>query len=411
VLCSRFVEADGELTRGSEREATPPWRVVDLESLPESEREAESSRLAREEAIRPFAMDDESLARTTLLRLSPKEHVLLLTLHRMICDGPSLRLLARQLASTYETCSTGCQRAPDSPAMKDTDLAWRPRPQLDEVELGKQAAYWRQQLEGLVPSLNLPARGERPLKRNLHKHARESLTLSADLAENLQQMSGRLSCSLQTILMAAFQAFLHRLTGQNQLSIGTLVANRSLPGTEESIGPLANILVLRTDLSGDPDFLTLLARVRQVSDTANAHRDVPFEQLAASFQGAQGGGGTVLFQASFIFDAALMPPLLRAGLTWNLREIERGMPVHDLCLFMHTEGSHLDATLEYDAELFDAATIKTMLERLANLLHGIARDEECRLSALPFDERVSESYLNGLPGALATNDAEDQFIF
>jgi non-ribosomal peptide synthetase component F len=223
-------------------------------------------------------------------------------------------------------------------------------------------------------------------------------------------MSRRQNCSLQTILVAAFQALLHRLTGQEQLSMGTLIANRSLPGTEETVGPLANILVLRTDLSGDPDFLTLLARVRQVSFTASAHRDVPFEQLAASFQGAQGTGSTALFQASFIFDSPLMPPLVRGGLTWKLQEIERGMPAHDLCLFMHTLGGQLDATLEYDAELFDAATIKTMLERLANLLHAIALDEECRLSALPLDERVSVS-LNSLPGALAANDAEDQFIF
>jgi non-ribosomal peptide synthetase component F len=106
-----------------------------------------------------------------------------------------------------------------------------------------------------------------------------------------------------------------------------------------------------------------------------------------------------------------MPPLARGGLTWNLLEIERGMPWHDLCLFMHMKDSQLVAAFEYDAELFDAATIQTMLERLVNLLHEIARNEGCRLSELPLDERASESYVNDSPGTLVTNDAEDQFIF
>jgi L-ascorbate metabolism protein UlaG (beta-lactamase superfamily)/NRPS condensation-like uncharacterized protein len=411
VLHSRFVEAGGKLTKVFEREATPHWQLVDLESLPESEREAEASTLVQDEAVRPFALEHELLFRTILVRLTPQEHVLLLTLHRMICDGPSLRVLGRQLASAYEAFSTGRQPAPVHAAMQDTDSSWQRRPQLDGEGFGKQLAYWNQQLDGLVSSLDLPVRRARPLRRDVQKRALESLIVPAGLSENLQELSERHNCSLETILVAAFEAFLHRLTGQDQLSIGTLVANRSLPGTEESVGPLANILVLRTDLSGDPDFLTLLARVRQVIATASAHQDVLFEQLAASFRRAPDSEKTALFQAGFIFDCALMPPLARGGLTWNLREIERGMPGHDLSLFMHMEGSQLDAALEYDAELFDAAAIRTMLEQLVNLLHGVARNEKCPLAELPLNEMASESYLNGSPGALATNDAEDQFIF
>jgi L-ascorbate metabolism protein UlaG (beta-lactamase superfamily) len=410
ILRSRFSEVNGELTAVIRKNTTLRLPLMDLAELPVREREAETSRLARAEYERPF-LDDDALFRTILLRETAQTHILLFTLPRLICDGSSLRLLIRQMASSYEAFQAGtCPSFARSHILYTDFVQWQRR-RLDGEGGLKQLAYWEGQLDGLVPELQLPADHPRPPTPHLQRRSRQSLALSLELSDKLKEISRQQNCSLFTILLAAFHAFLQRQTDQDHLSIGTLISNRHLPETEELVGPLANILVLRTDVSGNPVFLTLLERVSRVMATAYAHRDVPFEQLALAWLRERAAQDTPLFQVSFVLDCALMPPLARGGLRWDLLEIERGLPKHDLSLFVHTEGETINGTLEYDADLFDAPTVATMLKQFENVLEGIAKHPDCRLADLPFYEKMDDSYLGDCMNTPGPNDAADQFVF
>ncbi|RMF36691.1 MAG: non-ribosomal peptide synthetase, partial [Chloroflexi bacterium] len=276
-----------------------PLPLVDLSGLPKAAREAEVQRLATEEAQRPFDLSRGPLLRVTLLRLGDEEHVALLTMHHIISDGWSMRVLVQELAALYDAFSHGRPSPlPDLP-IQYADFALWQREWLQGEVLEEQLAYWKQQLSGSPPVLELPTDRPRPPVQSF-RGAHRPFMLPRPLSQAIKALCRREGVTPFMLLLAAFQTLLHRYTGQDDISVGTPIANRNRAEIEGLIGYFANTLVLRTDLSGDPPFRELLKRVREVALGAYAHQDLPFEMLVDALQPERDLSHTPLFQVMFV---------------------------------------------------------------------------------------------------------------
>ncbi|MEG4417921.1 amino acid adenylation domain-containing protein [Microcoleus sp. LAD1_D5] len=359
-----------------------PLPVIDLRELPQSDREAAVKQLSAKEGQQPFDLERGPLLRTSLLQLSEEEYVLLLTMHHIVSDGWSIGLLARELAAIYEALSAGNQpQLPELPVQYADFAIWQRNWLCGEV-LQTQLAYWKQQLEGAPPLLELPADRPRPPIQT-SEGATQSLLLSQELTAALKNLSQREDVTLFMTLLAAFKALLYRYTGRTDLLVGSPIANRNRAEIEGLIGVFVNTLVLRTDVSGDPTFRELLQRLREVTLGAYAHQDLPFEKLVEELQPERSLSYNPVFQVMFQLRNNPMPPLDLSGLTLSLLEVETNTTQCDLSLDLEEVGERLQASVEYSTDLFDRATITRMLGHLQTLLEGIAANPEQRLWSLP----------------------------
>jgi hypothetical protein len=251
--------------------------IIDLRFLSAAEKEAETRRLATQERSRPFDLSSEPLLRVMLLQLDSSEHVLLLNLHHIICDGWSIGVLIRELGSLYTAFSNNQPSPLPELPIQYADFADWQREWLQGEVLETQLAYWKQQLDN-IPLLNLPTNRPRPATPT-YRGATQFLELPKNLSEKLEALSQREGVTLFMTLLAAFQTLLYRYTQQSDIVVGSAIANRNRYEIEGLIGFFVNSLVLRTNLSGNPTFLELLDRVREVALGAYAHQDLPFEKL------------------------------------------------------------------------------------------------------------------------------------
>ncbi|MDQ3942480.1 MAG: condensation domain-containing protein, partial [Actinomycetota bacterium] len=355
--------------------------VTDLGGLPESEREAQARRLAREETRRPFELARGPLLRASLLRLGDEEHVLLLTMHHIASDGWSDAVFFRELAALYEAFSTG-EPSPlaELPIQYVDYTVWQRQWLAGEV-LDEQLGYWKRQLAD-VSALQLPTDRPRPAVQT-HRGARQELMLPGPLTEALKDLSRREGATLFMVLLAAFQALLARYSGQEDIAVGTPIAGRNRAETEGLIGFFVNTLVLRTDLSGDPTFRELLGRVRETTLEAYAHQDLPFEKLVEELEPQRDLSRTPLFQVMFALQNVPQQDPELADLTLSRLRVESGTAKFDLTLSMIEEAKGLKGSLEYNTDLFEAATIERMLGHFRTLLEGIMTEPERRISELP----------------------------
>ncbi|MEG3959207.1 amino acid adenylation domain-containing protein [Microcoleus sp. herbarium2] len=356
--------------------------VVDLQQLPESQREIYSQRLANEEAVQPFDLATEPLVRTKLLQLNEVEHVLLLTIHHIVSDGWSMGVLVRELAALYEAyCNDSLLVLPELPIQYPDFAVWQQQWLQGEV-LESQLAYWKQQLGGAPALLELPTDRPRPAVQTF-QGAHQSFALSKEVTEALITLSQRQGVTLFMTLLAAFGTLLHRYTGQADICVGTPIANRNRAEIEGLIGLFVNTLVLRTDISGNPSFEDLLSRVRQVALEAYAHQDVPFEQLVEALQPSRDLSYTPLFQVMFVLQNAPMPSLKLQGLTLTPLAVESATAKFDLTLSLENSEQGLTGAWEYNKDLFDAATIVRMSGHFQTLLEAMVTNPQEPVSQLP----------------------------
>jgi amino acid adenylation domain-containing protein len=365
----------------------PPARValavVDLTQSPESERETEARRLVKEEALRPFDLSTGPLFRAQLLRLSAEYHVLQLTMHHIISDGWSIPVLYRDLGALYEANCAGCPHSLPPLAIQYADFSVWQRARLSGSVLSRQLDYWQQKLEG-ISELQLPTDRSRPALPT-YVGARETLSLSAELSAALRSLSQREGATLYMVLLAAFNVLLHRYTRQDDLVVGSPIANRTRSELEELIGVFVNSLVMRTDISGDPSFLELLARVRRVAMDAYAHQDLPFERLVEEVDPQRDLSRNPLFQVMFAMQNAPGNAIPRMGtsLTIGNFQIKTDTTRFDLEVHVWEAAEHLRVDFIYSTDLFEALTIRRMLGHYERVLSGVVADSECRLSELP----------------------------
>lgn len=359
-----------------------PLPVTDLSALPKSEHDEEAVRLAAEEALRPFDLARGPLVRTTLVRLGQEDHVLLLTMHHIISDGWSVGVLFRELGTLYEAFSQNKLSPLRELPIQYADYAVWQREWMQGEVLDEQLRYWRERLGGELPVLELPTDRPRPAVQSFRGTFRH-VALPKELSARLKEFSQREGATLFMTLLAAFQTLLARYTGQDDIIVGSPIANRTRIETEELIGFFVNTLVMRGDLSGDPTFRQLLERVKEVALGAYAHQDLPFEMVVEELQPERGLSHNPLFQVMFALQNARGGALEIPGLTVSSVPAKRVTSKFDLALFMWEEEGALNTTIEYSTDLFDEATIERMLGHFRVLLEGIVADPEQPLSKLP----------------------------
>ncbi|BDA72451.1 non-ribosomal peptide synthetase [Calothrix sp. PCC 7716] len=356
--------------------------LVDLRELPEIHQQSKVQQLAIQEAMCPFSLAQGPLLRVTLLQLGETEHILLMTIHHIVCDGWSLGVLIQEVATLYKAFVIG-QPSPlaDLP-IQYADFAHWQRQWLQGEALEEQLSYWRQQLVNLSV-LQLPNTRPRPAAQTFNGQI-QSLELSENLTQSLKTLSQHSGVTLFMTLLAAFQTLLYHYTGQNDICVGSPIANRNRNETEQLIGFFVNTLVLRTQVYGHFSFQHLLETVRETTLEAYAHQDLPFEKLVEVLQPERNLSHQPLFQVMFVLQNTPQTVLELPGLNLSLLEFDNSAAKFDLTLGMEeTQHGQLVARFEYNNDLFDAATITRMLGHFQTLLEGIVTDPEQCLSGLP----------------------------
>ncbi|HEX8189045.1 MAG TPA: condensation domain-containing protein, partial [Pyrinomonadaceae bacterium] len=373
-LRTRFTTLDGQPVQVIDPDADFELSPVDLESLPEAEREAESRRLMRQEAGRGFDLSRGPLFRLTLLRLAPDEHVLLLVLHHIISDGWSMGVLVSELGALYDAFSRGAESPLEELPIQYADYAAWQREHLTGETLEAQLAYWRERLQG-APVLELPTDRPRPAAQSF-RGATHTSVLSEELTGELRRVSRAEGVTLFMTLLAAFKILLYRYTGQQDLVVGTPVAGRTQVEAEGLIGFFVNTLAIRTQVEGGERFAQLLVRVREATLGAYAHQHVPFERLVEELQPERSLSHTLLFQVSLVLQNAPLPELELSGLSLSPVEMEGETAKFDVTLAVQEKGDELHARWEYNTDLFDAETIGRMAGHFRNLLaHACERPD------------------------------------
>ncbi|PYS97072.1 MAG: hypothetical protein DMF50_02030, partial [Acidobacteria bacterium] len=359
----------------------PVVPVIDLGALPVSSRETEISRLASEEARRPFDLTRGPLLRTVLLRLAADDHIFVLAMHHIVGDGWSLGALDRELAILYEAfCRGRPSPLPDLP-IQYSDFAHWQRERLRGEELRGLLDSWLRCLEGAPRVLDLPLDRPRPQAPS-YGGARVSFMLPAEQVARVRALALREKATSFMALLAAFQALLHRWSGQDVLCVGTPVAGRTRLEIEPLIGCFVNTLVLRGDLSGDPTLLELLRRVRAETSEALANQELPFEKLVENLRPERDPSIHPLFQTMFVVQEEASPAPDLPGLKPEIVDLETRTTPFDLTLVLSGEAGGMEGTLEYSTDLFDSPTVERMAGHFAALVEALAADPAQKVSAV-----------------------------
>jgi hypothetical protein len=358
-----------------------PLPLTDLAHLPPPARNEEMKREIAAEAARPFNLETGPTFRTALLRLGANEHVLLLSLHHIIADGWSLGILVRELTEIYEAF---VRRAPSPlPALpiQYADFAVWQREWLQGEVLQKQLNYWRPQFADLPDLLELPTDFPRRAVQSF-RGEREFISLNETLSTQLKELGQHEGATLFMTLLAAFQLLLHQYSGQDDIVVGSNIANRNRGAVEKLIGFFVNNIVLRTSFAGNPTFRELLGRTRDVTFGAYANQDVPFEMLLESMPAQRHHHLVPPFQVMFVLQNAPFPTVEVSGLKLSLLDSSTETSNFDLVLSMSETGRRLTGALHYNTDLFTAATIKRLVERFQNLLEAIAESPDAHIASL-----------------------------
>ncbi|HSF40965.1 MAG TPA: amino acid adenylation domain-containing protein [Thermoanaerobaculia bacterium] len=361
----------------------PPAEIptADLASLPAGPREALVRRLADEEAKRPFDLARGPLLRTTLLRVAPGDHVLLLTTHHIISDGLSVGIFVRELMALYESSAAGRPaRLPELP-IQYADFAHWQREWLQGEVYEEKVAYWRKKLGGTLPVLDLPMDRQRSVGMS-HRGSHKYLPLAAPLVQRLRALSRERGATLFITLLAAFDTLLHRYSGQDDILVGAPVSNRNRLETEGLIGFFVNTLVLRNDLSGDPTFEALVDRARDTVLEASAHQELPFEKLVEEIRPDRDMSRPPVFQAVFALLKDTSMALELPGLSLSALPSESGTARMDLALEYVETSAGIVGQLEYSTDLFDSTTMERLVAQMDRLLRDAAHHPRRRLSEL-----------------------------
>ncbi|MDB4947768.1 MAG: Malonyl CoA-acyl carrier protein transacylase [Gemmatimonadetes bacterium] len=355
--------------------------VDDLSALPALERAAEAGRRAEEEAGRLFDLEAGPLLRARVLRLAVEEHHLLLTMHHIVSDGWSVGVLFREAEAAYEAVLRGAEPEFDALPVQYADFAAWQRAWLSGDNVARQLGYWSGKLAG-APTLDLPTDRPRPAVQS-HRGSRVLFSVPAEVNGEMAALARRQGSTLFMALLAAFKVLLWRYAGQDDVVVGSPIAGRNRPELEGMIGFFVNTLALRTDLSGDPTFPELLARVRETTLDAYAHQDLPFERLVEELQPERSLSRHPIFQVSFSLQTEPMGVPAVGELRLEPAEGETHTTKFDVVVGLQEVDGGIVGAMEYATDLFDAPTIERLADEYRLLLAGIAADPGRRLSELP----------------------------
>jgi amino acid adenylation domain-containing protein len=373
ILRTRYVPGpDGE-----PRQVVDPFSVVtmaetDLRGLPEDERDRTVKALSRQESAHAFDLEHEHSLRLRLLRRSDDEDVLVLTVHHIAWDGFTFNALSHDLSALYREDTTGRPSGLEPLPVQYADFALWQRKALTDGRLARDLDYWRDMLDPMPESLPLPTDFPRPTVRS-SRGGRRVRTLDAALTERTTAFAQSRGVTPFMVVFAAYAALLHRYTGATDVPIGSASMNRDVGEVERLIGNFGNTLVLRADLTGDPSFAELVARVRRVCTDGYAHQDVPFDLLVERLRPPRTAGRSVLFDVMLLFLTQGLQGLDLPGVTARWETVHNDTTQFDLALEAFLTDGRMRIEATYSTDLFRAETIDRFLEHLESLL-GAALD-------------------------------------
>jgi amino acid adenylation domain-containing protein len=366
-LRTTFVSVGGEPVQVVASEAEFDLRLINLEGLPARECERRVLDSIEEEALRPFDLRRGPLLRGSLLRLDAEEHVLLLSMHHIVSDGWSVGIFFKELSALYAALSSGTNAELAELPLQYADYAVWQREWLSGGELERQLAYWRAQLGGELPVLELPRDYARPARQS-HRGGVERLTLSAPLVDGLRRLGRGEKATMFMTLLAGFKALLYRYTNEGRLVVGTPIAGRGRAELEGLIGCFINTLALCTEVSGALSFRELLGRVREVTLGAYAHQDLPFEKLLEELHPERDLSRTPVFQVFFNYLHYGPPRVELSGLESETLSLPEIGSKFDLTLYVEEGAQTLELTAAYNADLFAPARMAELLVQFRLLL-------------------------------------------
>ena len=385
VLRLIFRNQDGRPVAVTEPPRPFSITITDLSGLLEEQRERDLQGLAHKEATRPFNLSESPLLRAHLVRLAPETHVLLVTTHHIVFDGWSLGVFYRELSALYGSLTgagtNGQARPLPELSIAFADFAYWQRQWLQENPLDRELAYWKRKLDGAPMALDLPTDHPRPAVQTFNGSAK-FFSLPAELTDRLNRCARQQGVTLYMLLLAAFQALLHRYSGQETILVGSPVAGRNRRETENLIGLFLNTVALRADMTGETVFADLLQQVKRSALEAFAHQDLPFEKVVEAAQHERDASRSPLVQVMFVLQNEPLRPPEMPGLDVRLLPTHNDVAKFDIELSLEETGGALSGYLEYNTDLFEGATIDRLAGHLQTLLESVAQDPAQKISSL-----------------------------
>ena len=351
--------------------------LIDLSAESET-----AENVARGAAQRPFDLTLGPLLRVTLIKLDPREHVLLMSAHRIVCDEASLQILFAELWSAYSSLAGETQGTPAALAIQYADYAAWQRELIAGESMKASVEFWRTKLDGAPAVIELPTDRPRPAMRTWHGQSTH-LRLENELVDQLRRVAAAEGSSLELLLLAAFKVVLGRHSRQHDIVVGQTISNRDHAETRDLVGPLSNHLVVRSSLENEPTFLEFLARVQRDTLEAHAHAAVPFEKVLEELQLQPGLSHTPVFQVSFQWQTDPGDSRRVAGLELQEFQFADGISRFDLTVEFSERPTHLDCRFRFSTDLFDDDTIVRLATHLNIVLEGIVRNPNQKISVLP----------------------------
>lgn len=356
---------------------------IDLQSTPVDEREREALRLVTEDFSRPFDLEKGPLLRVGLLRLAPDDHVLHVNMHHTVTDRWSGAIFELETGLLYEAFANNRPSPLPALPIQYADYALWQRSRAESEIYRKQAAYWTKRLTGLPFVLEVPTDLPRPPIQNF-RGARVYTRYSKPLLDALRELSRREGVTMFTLALAAYKALLYRYTSQEMILVGTTFANRNRPELQNMVGYLLNLIVLSTDLSGNPTFRELLQRERATVLEGFANQDLPFGKLVQELRPVQDASRNPIVQHSLIYlDFPELRVMETLGLTAKHLDIDNGASRFDMTLAMTETKEGYEVDIEYPTDLYRRERIERMTKHLENILESVVVDPTLRLADLP----------------------------
>ena len=380
ILRTTFVAVDGKAVQVIQEQGLE-IPLVDLTDSAGPDQQPEIERRIAAEAETPFDLATGPLLRVTVLRLSAADHIVMITMHHIISDVWSIGLLIREFSTLYPAFATGDPSPLPNLPIQYADFAGWQRGWLQGDVWAQELTYWKEQLGTNLPIVALPTDRPRP-EVQTYRGARQPFSFSQSLSERLHRLSLDQGATLFMTLLTGFNLLLYRYTGQADLVVGTDVANRNRTQTENLIGFFVNQLTLRTDLSGNPTFLALLNRVKEVTLGAYAHQDMPFDQLVSALKPKRDPAFPPLFQVKMILQNVPIPEMTLPDLTLRPLKTYNETSKYDLLVEFWTTGQTIQGELEYNPDLFNPATIEQMVQHLETIFSTAVAEPEISVAGL-----------------------------
>ncbi|WP_054532742.1 non-ribosomal peptide synthetase [Herpetosiphon geysericola] len=406
-LRTRFVSHEGQTIQQVQPAQPLELAIDDLSGLAgEAQATALEQRL-QQEVNQPFQLDRDQLMRGRLLKLAEQQHVLALSIHHIAFDDWSQGILFSEMTQLYQAFANN-QAAPlPELALQYPDFAAWQRYWLQGEVLQAQLDFWKQQLHGKLPLLEMPLDYPRPSIQTFNG-AHETLSIEPELYRQLNQLARDNEATMFMLLMTAWVVLLNRYTNQSDIVVGTPVANRNRQELENIIGFFANTLAIRTDLSDEPSLQTVLQRIRETALNAYSHQDLPFDLLVSEILPERQTNRSPIFQAMLVLQNASRTSLDLPEVQIVPRSVETKSAKFELSLVLYDHGSSIDAWLEYNTDLFKAATIKRMTEQFLQLLANMVANPQQKISEVSLLSTAEKERLLG--GWVQAND-DDYDLF